>query len=94
MAMDKQPPKPREEPPPGSFWTSKAFLVCLGFLVIGIVLLWSEHRAHILGAAILLLLLACPLLHIFMHGGHGGHGGHGHHKDAGREPRPDGDSYD
>jgi hypothetical protein len=23
----------------------------------------------------LLLILACPLLHIFMHGSHGGHGG-------------------
>jgi hypothetical protein len=27
------------------------------------------------------LLLACPLLHLFMHGGHGGHGGHGAHGD-------------
>lgn len=58
----------------GSFWTSKAFLVCLGFLAIALVFLWSEHRAHILGAALWLLLLACPLLHIFMHGGHGSHG--------------------
>jgi hypothetical protein len=24
-------------------------------------------------------LAACPLLHMFMHGGHGGHGGHGRH---------------
>jgi len=24
----------------------------------------------------LLLLLACPLMHIFMHHGHGGHGNH------------------
>jgi hypothetical protein len=22
--------------------------------------------------------LACPLMHIIMHGGHGGHGGHNH----------------
>jgi hypothetical protein len=29
-------------------------------------------------------LLACPLMHLFMHGGHGGHGGHeGHRGDAG-----------
>jgi hypothetical protein len=26
--------------------------------------------------------LACPLLHMFMHGGHGGHGGHVHRKEA------------
>ena len=23
-----------------------------------------------------LLVLACPAMHVFMHGGHGGHGGH------------------
>jgi hypothetical protein len=33
----------------------------------------------VLGALpfLFLFLLACPLLHLFMHGGHGGHGGHG-----------------
>ena len=62
---------------PGSFFASRAFLVFLGFGAIAIVLLWEEHRAHILGAIPYLFLLACPLLHIFMHGGHGGHGGHG-----------------
>ncbi|MBY0438851.1 MAG: DUF2933 domain-containing protein, partial [Burkholderiales bacterium] len=32
-----------------------------------------------------LLLLACPLMHIFMHRGHGGHGGgHGDHSDGQR----------
>ena len=36
--------------------------------------LWQEHSAHILGALPYLLLLACPLMHYFMHGGHGGHG--------------------
>ena len=25
----------------------------------------------------ILILLACPLLHVFGHGSHGGHGGHG-----------------
>ena len=94
MAMGKQAPKSHDGAPRGGFWMSKAFLVCLGFLAVAVFFLWSEPRAHILGAAFWLLLLACPLLHMFMHGGHGGHGGHGHHKDAGREPRPDGDSYD
>jgi hypothetical protein len=29
------------------------------------------------------LLLACPFMHMFMHGGHGGHGGgHGHQADG------------
>lgn len=60
----------------GDFWTSRAFLVFLGFGAIAVVLLWKEHSAHLLGALPFLLLLACPLLHVFMHGGHGGHGGH------------------
>ena len=32
----------------------------------------SEHRAHFFGALPFLLLLACPLMHVFMHGGRGG----------------------
>jgi hypothetical protein len=41
------------------------------------VLLFSEHRAHFLGVLPFLFILACPLLHMFMHGGHGSHGGDG-----------------
>lgn len=60
-----------------SFWSSTAFLVFLAFGVIAAILLWQEHQAHILGIIPYLFILACPLLHIFMHGGHGGHGKHG-----------------
>ncbi len=59
------------------FWRTR---YALGFLMLGAIaayLLLSEHRAHFVGALPLLLLLACPLMHVFMHGGHGGHGGHG-----------------
>jgi hypothetical protein len=35
--------------------------------------LYAEHEVHILGALPYLLLLLCPLMHLFMHGGHGGH---------------------
>ena len=73
--------QPDAAPPPG-FWGSR---YAIGFLVLGAIatyFLLSEHRAHFIGALPLLLLLACPLMHVFMHGGHGG----GH---AGREaPRP------
>jgi len=41
------------------------------FAVIAGFYLLSEHRAHLLGALPFLLLLACPLMHLFMHGGHG-----------------------
>jgi hypothetical protein len=35
-------------------------------------LLWMEHRSHLLSALPFLILLLCPLLHVFMHRGHGG----------------------
>ena len=60
------------EPPP--FWRSR---YAIGLVVMGAIaayFLLSEHRAHFLGALPLLLLLSCPLMHVFMHHGHGGHG--------------------
>ncbi len=53
----------------------------LGFLI------YEGHGAHLLGYAPFLLILACPLMHIFMHGGHGGHGGHGSRRDEEEETR-------
>jgi hypothetical protein len=32
--------------------------------------LWTEHKAHLLGALPYLFFLACPLMHLFMHHGH------------------------
>ncbi len=46
------------------------------FAVIAGFYLWTEHRAHLLGALPYLVLLACPLMHLFMHHGHDH--GHGH----------------
>ena len=50
--------------------------VFVAFLAIAAFFLFTEHRAHLLGALPFLLLLACQLMHLFMHGGHGAHGGH------------------
>jgi len=58
------------------FWRSRAGLTAIGFLLIGAFLLLSEHRLHVLGYLPFLLVLLCPLLHVFMHRGHG-HGAHG-----------------
>jgi hypothetical protein len=69
-----------QSPPQGSFLTSRGGLVLIGFLAIGGFLLFTEHQAHVLGALPWLLLLACPLMHLFMHHGHGGHAGHGDNK--------------
>ncbi|OGA36688.1 MAG: hypothetical protein A3G80_13800 [Betaproteobacteria bacterium RIFCSPLOWO2_12_FULL_62_13b] len=58
---------------------SRANIALIVFLVIAAFFLVTEHRAHLSGWFAYwpyLLLLACPLMHRFMHGGHG-HGGHG-----------------
>ena len=47
--------------------------VFIGFLLIAAYFLYTEHRAHVLGALPFLLLLACPLMHLFHHG-HEHHG--------------------
>jgi hypothetical protein len=49
-----------------------------GFLLVAGYFLWTEHKAHAMAFLPYLpwlLLLACPLLHVFMHRGHGAHGG-------------------
>ncbi len=46
------------------------------FAAIALFYLLTEHRAHFLGALPYLLLLACPLMHLFMHHGHGHHREH------------------
>lgn len=54
---------------------STSFKIALvGFLAVAAFYLIAEHRAHLLGWLPLLIFLACPLLHVFMHGRHGGHG--------------------
>ena len=57
---------------------SRQGLALAGFLVILGFFLATEHRAHLFGWLPFLFLLACPLLHLFGHGGHGtGHDARG-----------------
>ena len=58
----------------GRFLRSPAGLVLIGFLAIAGFYLVTEHTAHLWGYLPYGLLLLCPLLHLFMHGGHGGSG--------------------
>jgi hypothetical protein len=56
-----------------------------GVLVLMVVLgaatyLVYAHTTHVFALLPFAVLLLCPLLHLFMHGGHGGHGGSGGHK--------------
>jgi hypothetical protein len=48
-------------------------VVACGFLAVATFLLFTEHRAHVLGALPYLVLLLCPVMHIFMHSRHGEH---------------------
>ncbi|MBI2741648.1 MAG: DUF2933 domain-containing protein [Rhodospirillales bacterium] len=61
----------RHDPP---WWRQRFWLVLIAFMAIGGFLLLTEHRAHVLGVLPFLLLLVCPLMHLFMHHGHGHHG--------------------
>jgi len=54
------------------FFQSRWNVVLIAFLLIAGFFLFTEHRAHAFGILPYLLLLACPLLHLFGHRRHGG----------------------
>ena len=65
---------------------SRTGIATLGALVILGFLVYRGHSAHLLGLLPYALLLACPLMHIFMHHGHGGHAHrHDQHSDHGNK---------
>lgn len=79
-------PRDGSDPAP-QFWRSRYAVGLLVFGAIALFFLLGEHRAHALGALPFLLLLACPLLHVFMHRGHG-------HASPRRHGRPAGTASD
>ena len=62
---------PHHHPSSSRYWGGFAALM----LVVAF-FLWTEHRAHVLGALPYVVFLLCPFIHLFMHRGHGKHGGH------------------
>ena len=54
-----------------------SWVATIGLGFVGLYLLVT-HTGHVLETLPYLLLLACPLIHLFMHRGHGRNGGHGH----------------
>ena len=69
---------------------SRTNIALIVFLVIAAFFLITEHRAHLsawLPFWPYLLVLACPLMHLFMHGRHrhGGHGSNAASKESARE---------
>ena len=69
--MDERHEAEHRHESPRAKWVFVAFAAVAAFFLL------TEHRAHLFGVLPYLLLLACPLMHLFHHGGHGGHGGHG-----------------
>jgi hypothetical protein len=59
------------------FRRSPAGLALLVVIAVGGYYLVTEHTAHLFGVLPYLLLLACPLMHVFMHRRHR-HGTHPH----------------
>ena len=75
------PESPSDNPLRNRALKSAALMVAL----IGVFFLLREHWGHVAGYWPYLLLMACPLMHLFHgHGGHGHHRGHG--TDADRSP--------
>ena len=69
-----------------SFWRSTAGLALLVALAVAGFYLVTEHTAHVFGVLPYLLVLACPLMHVFMHRGHGRHH-HGQSRSSDDEQR-------
>jgi hypothetical protein len=74
----------------GEAWRSRARWALAGFAMIAAFLLLAEHRAHVLPLLPWLILLACPLMHVFMHGEHLSRGerpgGENRRRDADEDP--------
>lgn len=58
--------------------------VFFGFIAVAGYFVLVEHRAHLAPYLPFLLLAACPLMHLFHHGGHK----HGGGDDSDSQPRP------
>jgi len=57
-----------------TWWRNRTNQALLVFLAIAAYFLWAEHRAHVVAALPWLLVGACLVMHLFMHGGHGHRG--------------------
>jgi len=54
-------------------FASRTRLALVAATTIGAAAIGYDHRVHVIGALPYLMLLACPLMHLFMMHGHGGH---------------------
>jgi hypothetical protein len=61
-------------------WASFHGIATLIVTVAAIVFVLTEHLDHLLEYFPFLIILLCPLMHIFMHKGHSGKGDNHHHE--------------
>lgn len=82
----------RHDPDRPASGISRGMWVLLGFLAVAGYFLLTEHRAHAFAFLPYLLVLACPLMHLFHR--HGGHGSHQAQAGGGKGREPSGDRTD
>tara|TARA_R110002050_G_scaffold55094_9_gene124535 strand:- start:2418 stop:2759 length:342 start_codon:yes stop_codon:yes gene_type:complete len=58
---------------PRSFWSTPSGWAALGLIGAASYFLLMEHTQHFFQFLPFLILLLCPLMHVFMHGSHGKH---------------------
>ena len=61
------------------YWTSLHGLATIALIGAALYFIFVEHGAHVLAYLPYMIILLCPLMHLFMHKGHGGHS-HGDHQ--------------
>lgn len=68
-----------------AWWKTRSGIVCLLFLAAAGYFAFMEHRAHLVPYLPWAILLLCPLIHLFHHGGHS-HGNRADTADPVRQP--------
>jgi hypothetical protein len=63
----------KDSPKGKAAWRSPAVVAGGMLLLIVVFYALREHWSHLSGTWPYLLLLLCPLMHLFVHHGHGGH---------------------
>lgn len=74
-----------------SFWLTTKGLAAIGLIASATYFLLMEHRQHVAQFLPYLILLLCPLMHIFMHRGHD-HGS-GNQHDHEHQSQSESDAY-
>lgn len=82
------PSKHSNSHPSGPNWSRiNQWVLWIG-LAAAVAWMFFRHNAHLGQLLPFLILLACPLMHLFGHGGHSGHVGH----DSGKKAKPEDDN--